>query len=260
MKTRRIATSFFAVYVVMSVYGVLAVADILPTFPLITRMTTMAGFLFALFHAASQRGWGNGLRLLGLVYVISILFESVGVLTGWVYGPYHYTRLLGPLIFGLVPTPIPLAWFMMLYPALVIAEHLTPSDWPRGRTILGVAALGGLAMTAWDLVIDPIMVQAGRWIWEVEGAYYGIPLQNFWGWWLTTFVALGAYLLWAKGEDRPADPGFDRLPVLSYIVTGLSSVIAALIGGLGGPALAGFFAMIPWMVMGWMKTAKGVQS
>lgn len=36
--------------------------------------------------------------------------------------------------------------------------------------------------------MDAMMVASGHWIWVIEGAYFGIPVQNFWGWWLTTFT------------------------------------------------------------------------
>jgi uncharacterized membrane protein len=39
-----------------------------------------------------------------------------------------------------------------------------------------------LAMTAWDVVMDPIIVTSDHWVWAAQGAYYGIPLQNFCGW------------------------------------------------------------------------------
>lgn len=39
----------------------------------------------------------------------------------------------------------------------------------------------------------------------------------------------------------------------SYAITGLSSVVVNLQVGLGGPALVGLFAMLPWVVMGWVN-------
>jgi uncharacterized membrane protein len=68
---------------------------------------------------------------------------------------------------------------MMSYPSFVIADWLVPSTWKRWQRILTVAAVGGLIMTAWDLIMDPIMVAGGNWVWDVKGAYFGIPLQNF---------------------------------------------------------------------------------
>jgi putative membrane protein len=177
----------------------------------------------------------------------------VGVATGWVYGPYHYTDKLGPKFLGLVPYLIPAAWFMMSYPSFVVSERLVPSHWKRWQRVLGVAAVGGLVMTAWDLVMDPVMVAGGHWVWDTNGAYFGIPLQNFWGWWLTVFTTYALYL-WLEGKGtRVKETGDDRLAVLSYLVTALGIVLAAGLSGAGALALIGFFAMAPWVIMGWMK-------
>ena len=121
------------------------------------------------------------------------------------------------------------------------------------RWRLGVAALGGIVMTAWDVVMDPIMVAGGSWVWEVEGAYFGVPLQNYWGWWLTTFVALTLFLWWGRLAPHRSTRqfnNFNRLAVISYAITGLGNVIAALLIGLDGPALAGLFAIAPWVLLG----------
>jgi hypothetical protein len=46
----------------------------------------------------------------------------------------------------------------------------------------------------------------------------------------------------------------ERTPVIMYIITGSSSIFSAFIMGLGGPALVGIFAMLPWMILGMRKT------
>ena len=120
-----------------------------------------------------------------------------------------------------------------------------------------VAALGGVIMTAWDVMMDPMMVRGGHWVWEVQGAYFGIPLQNYWGWWLTTFSVFLVNGLVTRRNGGQARGQDDRLAVASYIITGLSGILVCLdpdaITQLGGAALAGFFAMSPWALMGWMK-------
>ena len=196
---------------------------------------------------------------MGCVFVVSLIFESVGVATGWVYGPYHYDdHMLGPLLFGLVPPLIPIAWFMMSYPSFVISDWLVPVKMGLVRRAFALAAIAGLVMTAWDVVVDPVRVAVGQWKWEAGGAYFGIPLQNYWGWWLTTFVTILVFLLLSRYKPPAVRaPRFDKLAVVSYALTGLGEISGAYFIGQGGPALAGFFAMAPWVIAGWLRMTDG---
>ena len=145
---------------------------------------------------------------------------------------------------------------MMSYLSFVIADRLVPSDWERWQRLLTVAAVGGMVMTAWDLVMDPIMVAGGNWVWDKGRAYFGIPLQNFWGWWLTICTTFTLYL-WLFGKDeKPAKTWFDQLALGSYLVTTLGIVAASLVTGASGLALIGFFSMMPWVIMGWLRVGK----
>jgi putative membrane protein len=212
---------------------------------------TLVFVLFAVLHCAQCEGW----KRTGLFFVtaafISYLLEEIGVRTGLIYGPYHYSDLLGPKL-GHVPILIPLAWFMMIYPSWVTARALL-----RGvdtRPALGIAALAlvaAMVMTAWDTVMDPGMAAAGNWVWEQGGAYFGVPLQNYAGWLLTTFlVYCGAGLIWRTKEfhagksaaGKRVDPRvLASLPVIVYFVHGIRYVTAGRIAALHVVAL---FAMV----------------
>jgi uncharacterized membrane protein len=100
--------------------------------------------------------------------------------------------------------------------------------------------------------MDPIMVAGGHWVWDINGAYHGIPLQNFWGWWLTVFTTFLLFQLLSGKTVRLPEAKFDRLAVLSYLVTGLGIVIISLFSNAGELALIGFFSMMPWVITGWL--------
>jgi uncharacterized membrane protein len=222
--------------------------------PTVTPLVTLLTFIFAVLHSTDRFGWKRSLLLLGLTFTISLLFECIGVATGKIYGPYHYTDLLGSKFLGLVPLIIPAAWFMMMYPSFVISTRVIPEQWEGRTRLLGTAAVGGLVMTAWDLVMDPLMVAGGHWVWDVEGAYFGVPLQNYWGWWLTTFITFLLFLVLGGATLSKPDPHsawFQQLAVASYLIIGLSNVIFVSEVGMGGPGLAGLFAMLPWVLMSW---------
>lgn len=259
MSFRRLTLVLLALYALMMFYFTLGQ----PLGALPDRIAPLVGFAFAIFHAVEREGWKGALRLLALVFGVSLLFESLGVATGWVYSPYHYTDKLGPKFLGLVPYMIPVAWFMMSYPSFVIAEWLvTPGGRPSGpgrlKKILMVAAVGGLIMTAWDVVMDPIMVAGGHWVWDTGGGYFGIPLQNFWGWWLTVFTTYALYLL-IQGKmptGRAPNADYDRQALWSYMVTALGTAASALVNGADDLALIGFFVMMPWVIMGWARLSE----
>ncbi|OGO26875.1 MAG: hypothetical protein A2136_06150 [Chloroflexi bacterium RBG_16_54_11] len=252
MRIRWLTQLLLLLYLLLISYNLVALTIGLPYHPVLTPIFTVVAFTIALLHGSQTLGWRHTLLLLALPFAVSLLFESVCVATGWVYGAYHYTDKLGPKFLGLVPLLIPLGWFMMTYPSYVIASHLVSPFRRVWVWRVAVAAVGALVMTAWDLAMDPMMVGGGHWVWDQPGGYFGIPLQNYWGWWLTTFVTFGLFLWLVRRHAEPAsstDP-FTRLATWSYAITGLSSILVDFIFHLDGPALVGLFAMLPWVVVG----------
>jgi putative membrane protein len=212
---------------------------------------TLVFVLFAVLQCARCEGWKRTGLFFAAAAIVSYALEETGVRTGLVYGPYHYSDMLGPKL-GHVPVLIPLAWFMMIYPSWVTARALL-----RGvdtRAVAGIAALSlvaAMVMTAWDTVMDPGMAAAGNWVWERGGSYFGVPLRNYFGWLLTTFlVYCSAGLIWRQTGSRAEQPsgaargvslGFAGLPVIVYAVYGVRYVTAGSIEALRVVAL---FAMV----------------
>ena len=109
--------------------------------------------LFAVCHACYTLGWRHTLILFGASAVISWGYEQLGVATGLIYGPYHYSDMLGAKL-GHVPVLIPLGWFMMIYPSYIIA-NLIADGRPTGTRggvgrVLWLAALSvAVPIIAW---------------------------------------------------------------------------------------------------------------
>ena len=185
---------------------------------------TILMLFFSLFHAWYLIGWKKTLIFFVITAGISWGYEHVGVETSLIYGQYHYTDYLGEKL-GHVPIIIPLAWFMMIYPSYIIANMIFSgkaiSVQNKFSKIIVLALLSAVIMTAWDFVIDPYLsgptIEA--WVWEKGGAYFDIPIHNFFGWILTTFTI---YLLYRIFETKtnPIEIKFSNfilvLPVLAY--------------------------------------------
>ena len=250
-----IVIALLATYTLLLAYALVRPLLGWPFFPLLLSLSTVSFFAFAVTHALSLLGGRDTLLFLGLTFVVSLTFESVGVLTGWVYGPYHYGDTLGVKVFGLVPVLIPIAWFMMVYTAYAVVE-LVGRRLTRRRDMLWhvwMLLLAAMAMTAWDVVMDPIMVRNKHWIWEVNGAYFGIPAHNYVGWMATTFTTYLLFRLLQSSRSRTAFSTVQRFhlwPVWAYVITWLANVLVAWEMNLLGPAVAGFFAMGPFALLG----------
>jgi putative membrane protein len=197
----------------------------LPDIPGAVIGQTLVLTLFSLTHALYALGWRHTLVFFALSAVISWTFEQIGVATGLIYGPYHYTDALGVKL-GHVPVLIPLAWFMMIYPSYVMA-NLIASDRPTGSPgrlwgIVWVSFLSAMVMTAWDLVVDPVLSGSAlpAWVWKEGGPYFGIPIQNYVGWMLTTFTVYLSYRVFEHQTDlQPVGPvtvAIAAMPLVAY--------------------------------------------
>jgi uncharacterized membrane protein len=208
---------------------------------------TLVFVLFAVLHCAVFEGW----KRTGVFFLISALvsytMEEIGVRTGTIYGPYHYSDMLGAKL-GHVPILIPLAWFMMIYPSWMVARWMVARGSLHGRSahslsnITALAVIAAFVMTAWDTVMDPGMAAAGNWVWEQGGPYFGVPLRNYFGWMLTTFFVYWiAGFAW-RGVKRTgsATPSFEALPVIVYAFFALRYVMA---GSIPALQLVALFSM-----------------
>ena len=145
---------------------------------------------FALVHGSARYGAKGIAAFVVICLVVSNIFENLSIVTGFPFGHYHYTDVLGPKLF-LVPFTIGGAYFGAGY-----------LSWTMGQVLLGrnerpidtfsrwaLPVVAGFVMAAWDFMLDPGASTINHyWIWEQGGGYFGVPFTNYLGWLLTVFI------------------------------------------------------------------------
>lgn len=200
-----------------------------------TLITVLVGLIFVIAHGSATLGWRNLLAFLLITTLVSFAAESIGVATGWIFGHYYYTDLLGPKILG-VPPVIQVAYAAMGYASLMTARIILNGGEPfRKVSIFAVPIVATFIMVSWDVAMDPYQsTVAGDWIWQNGGPYFGVGIHNYVGWFGTVFAFLFLYQLYSKYFIESAPSGltqsklFWSQPVLYYAIIGFGMVIAPL--------------------------------
>jgi putative membrane protein len=197
--------------------------------------SVVVGGFFVATTANSIRRWGatRSASAAGVTALSTALVEQLGVRTGIPFGRYTYTSALQPQL-AHVPVIVPMAWFGMGVPSREVAHAaLGPASTPVRRIALGAAAV-----TAWDLFLDPQMVGEGFWRWTRTGAYRGIPLLNFAGWFVTGLGIMTALEILLPPDDA------DTALVGEYTFMGVMETIGfaryfrdPLVAAVGGTAM-----------------------
>jgi putative membrane protein len=159
---------------------------------------------FAVVHGVRRYGWRHFIVFFLLTFVISWSYETASILTGFPFGHYHYTEILGPKLW-LVPLLIMPAYFSMGYLAWTLAHTLLDrfDDRLSGADLVLIPVFASFVMVMWDLCMDPVHSTIdGAWIWRDGGGYFGVPLVNFLGWYL---CVLTIYLVFALYLRRSPD-------------------------------------------------------
>jgi putative membrane protein len=163
-----------------------------------------------LVMATWHLGAGRAAAFVVLGYVISWAAEFCSIHLGFPFGDYLYipATVDQELWVAGVPFMDSLSYVFLAYASYALAlVALTPGGWKQGGYFLkGTAAmqgswrpllLGAVLMVTLDIVIDPLALRGYRWFlgqiygYPEGGAYFGVPLSNFGGWFL-----VGLVLIW----------------------------------------------------------------
>ena len=235
--------------------------------------TVVLGALAGLLHATGKIGGRRALAIFGAAFVITLGAELTGTHTGYPFGPYSYTPQLGYRVLGLVPFNIPTSWFFMLYCSLAICGRLLAvRDDARGKWKWALAA--GLVLTAWDVSMDPAMVNTTHWLWHlappdqqtalqrifVSDIFYGMPLSNWLGWILTGTVVARVMLAIVPPSVFASRVSPSNFPLALYAVNGVLPIAICARRGLVWAAVLGTLAMGVPLVMALVRGERRVTS
>lgn len=261
------------------VYAIARVCQIfagqLPTL-LITLLHVVPPALFALVHGSLLYRPRGIAVFAALCLGFGTLAESVSLRTGFPFGHYYFTDVMGPKIFQL-PVLLALAYLGIGYVAWILALLIPGSaDKPiHGTRVVLLPLLASLIMVAWDLSMDPTWsLLDGAWIWQDGGRYFGVPVSNFFGWFFTGYIYYQAFALYCRANASVAGPARQRLwlpAILFYAVCGLGNILvlrqpmtsSVVIDGagkrwltadiIGNCILVSLLVMLPLALLAWLK-------
>jgi uncharacterized membrane protein len=100
--------------------------------------------------------------------------------------------------------------------------------------------VAAFVMTQWDVVMDPPEATISEaWIWHDGGAHFGVPISNYLGWLLTSWLFFQAFAIYlGRRHDLPAwtarqQRAFGVSAILLYLASGLTHVTPWIIGQSG---------------------------
>jgi putative membrane protein len=96
------------------------------------------------------------------------------------------------------------------------------------RTVI-VPLLASFVMLAWDLSTEADWSTVDQaWIWRNGGPYFGVPLTNFIGWYLTAFLFFQAFALYCRSKSPlPAlvSRAYWRAGIFLYAVCAMGNLL-----------------------------------
>lgn len=155
-------------------------------------------------HSTERYGLTNTVVLFVITWVISLFFEALSIQTGFPFGSYHYT-VPSPVYIFQVPVIIIFAYFGVGYFSWTLSHVLTGRYIKRlaGKWIIVVPFIAAFLMVMWDLGMDPISsALLSMWAWHTPGPYFGVPISNFFGWFLVVFIFSLFFALFLSKYDR----------------------------------------------------------
>jgi len=154
-------------------------------------------------HGKARYGAKNIVVFFLITWLVSHFFEALSIQMGFPFGFYYYDQLAGPRLFQ-VPLIIMFAYFGMGYASWSLANVLldTSNNKLTGKQVVYVPLIASFIMVMWDLCMDPTAsTVSSLWVWRDGGAYFGVPLQNYFGWFFVVYIIFQLFAVYIARYD-----------------------------------------------------------
>lgn len=143
-------------------------------------------------------GWRRTALWLVLGYAIAWLSEISSITNGFPYGEYHYVyeNMPGELMILGVPFFDSLSYAFLTFAGFSTAVFMLGKKHIKGST--AAIFLGALLTMLLDVMVDPPSTMGEKWFlgrihfYAHPGWYFGVPLSNFGGWFITALAIIAA--------------------------------------------------------------------
>jgi putative membrane protein len=244
-------------WALLAIYAAARPMQIFPgSIPVVVTVAlhVLAPLAFAMVHGATVYRLRGTLTFVLLCVLIGNVFENLGVYTGFPFGHYDFTGAMGPKIFA-VPILLGLAYVGMGYISWTVARVILgdAGEPLSGSCLVTRPLIAAFVMVAWDFSQEAVwanLVQA--WKWHDGGPYFGVPLTNFAGWYLTVYLIYQSFAFAVRSQPAPASSTFWLTAVLFY---GISALGNLLVPGPAGVSTVTDGAGTVWPVSGILGTS-----
>jgi putative membrane protein len=186
--------------------------------------------VFALIHGSILYTLKGMLAFTGFCVGAGAICESLSLCTGFPFGHYYFTSLMGPKVFH-VPIMLILAYLGMGYCSWVVGLLILGyrNKLLTAARVVALPLLASLIMLAWDLSMEAIWSTIDRaWIWLDGGMFFGVPVSNFLGWYFTAYLFYQAFALYCRFtpiQPAPDSRSYWRAAILCYGVCAFGNLL-----------------------------------
>ncbi|MGD0939306.1 MAG: carotenoid biosynthesis protein [Terracidiphilus sp.] len=195
---------------ILGCYACARILEVAPTFiprTAIVALDVLSAMAFALVDGARHYRLRGILIFAFICLLVGNAAENLSIATGFPFGRYYFVELMGPKLLE-VPVLLGLAYIGMSYVSWTLARLIVgdPHAPVSGLRIIALPAVASLIMVTWDLAQDPIWATVLHgWVWRDGGAWFGVPVSNYLGWYGTVFVIYLLFALYLRRRKTQVD-------------------------------------------------------